>query len=367
MGKKKAVIIQEVSVHKSPRRRARSAGLPPGTLIHLGEPKTTRVKITVIDYSDIDFEEQEIDKIEECYAYKDKQTVTWINIDGIHEVDIIEKIGTHFGIHPLMLEDIVNTEQRPKLEDFENYLFLVLKMLSFDEQQRAIKIEQVSLVVGPNYVLTFQEREGDVFEPVRDRIRRAKGRIRKMSADYLAYALLDAIVDSYFVILEKIGDKIEELEEDLISQPDTETLQSIHYLKREMIYLRRSIWPLREVTSAMSRNESILIKKSTEIFLKDVYDHTIQVIDTIEAYRDMISGMLDTYLSSISNRMNEVMKVLTIFAAIFIPLTFVAGIYGMNFSFMPELGWKWGYFVVLALMAAIVITMLIYFRRKKWM
>jgi magnesium transporter len=266
-----------------------------------------------------------------------------------------------------MLEDIVNTEQRPKMEDFEGYLFVVLKMLSFDEQQRAIKIEQVSLVLGPNYVLTFQEREGDVFEPVRDRIRRAKGRIRKMGADYLAYALLDAIVDSYFAILEKIGDKIEELEEHLISQPDVQILQSIHHLKREMIYLRRSIWPLREVTSGMARNESILIKESTEIFLRDVYDHTIQVIDTIEAYRDMISGMLDTYLSSISNRMNEVMKVLTIFAAIFIPLTFIAGIYGMNFAYMPELGWKWGYFAVLTVMVSVAVCMLIYFRKRKWL
>jgi magnesium transporter len=356
-----------VNVHKSPRRKVRKAGLPPGTLIHVGEPRTAKVKITVIDYNDSDLEEQGIGRVEECYAYKEKPTITWINIDGIHEVDVIEKIGTHYGIHPLMLEDIVNTEQRPKMEDFEGYLFVVLKMLSFDEQQRAIKIEQVSLVLGPNYVLTFQEREGDVFEPVRDRIRRAKGRIRKMGADYLAYALLDAIVDSYFAILEKIGDKIEELEEHLISQPDAQILQSIHHLKREMIYLRRSIWPLREVTSGMSRNESILIKESTEIFLRDVYDHTIQVIDTIEAYRDMISGMLDTYLSSISNRMNEVMKVLTIFAAIFIPLTFIAGIYGMNFAYMPELGWKWGYFAVLTVMVSVAVCMLIYFRKRKWL
>lgn len=305
--------------------------------------------------------------IDECYPFKEKPTVTWINIDGIHDVDIIERIGKNYGIHPLLLEDIVNTEQRPKIEDFEDYLFLILKMLSLDEEDREIKIEQVSLVIGPNYVLSFQEREGDVFDPLRDRIRRAKGRIRKMGADYLAYALLDAIVDGYFLILERIGDKIEGLEEDLISHPDTKILQAIHYLKREMIFLRRSVWPLREVISGMSRKESTLIKESTEIFLRDVYDHTIQVIDTIETYRDMVSGMLDTYLSSISNRMNEVMKVLTIFAAIFIPLTFVAGIYGMNFAFMPELGLKWGYFAALAVMASMAITMLIYFRRKKWL
>ena len=325
------------------------------------------MKIRVIDYDESDLQEKEIVKIDECYPYKEKPTVTWINIDGIHDVDIIERIGKNYGVHPLLLEDIVNTEQRPKIEDFEDYLFLILKMLSFDEKQREIKIEQVSLVVGPNYVLSFQEKEGDVFDPLRDRIRRAKGRIRKMGADYLAYALLDAIVDGYFLILEKIGDKIEGLEENLISHPDTKILQAIHYLKREMIFLRRSVWPLREVISVMSRKESTLIKESTGIFLRDVYDHTIQVIDTIETYRDMVSGMLDTYLSSISNRMNEVMKVLTIFAAIFIPLTFVAGIYGMNFAFMPELGWKWGYFAALTVMASMAISMLIYFRRKKWL
>ena len=352
---------------KSLRRKSRKAGLPPGTLVHVGEEKTAKVKITVIDYDESNLQEKEIVKIDECYPFKEKPTVTWINIDGVHDVDVIEKIGKNYGIHPLLLEDIVNTEQRPKIEDFEGYLFLVVKMLSFDEKQREIKTEQVSLVLGPNYVLSFQEREGDVFDPVRDRIRRAKGRIRKMGADYLAYALLDAIVDGYFLILERIGDRIEELEESLISQPDTKTLTAIHYLKREMIFLRRSVWPLREVISGMSRRESTLIKESTEIFLRDVYDHTIQVIDTIETYRDMVSGMLDTYLSSISNRMNEVMKVLTIFAAIFIPLTFVAGIYGMNFSYMPELGWKWGYFAALAIMAAICISMLIYFRNKKWL
>ena len=354
-------------MHKSLRRKSKKAGMPPGTLIHVGEQKIAKVKITVIDYDETDLQEKEVSKIDECYPFKDKPSITWINIDGIHDVEIIERIGKNYGIHPLLLEDILNTEQRPKIEDFEDYLFLILKMLSFDEKQREIKIEQVSLVIGPNYVLSFQEREGDVFDPVRDRIRRAKGRIRKMGADYLAYSLLDAVVDGYFLILEKVGDKIEELEETLISQPDMATLQAIHFLKREMIFLRRSVWPLREVISGLSRKESTLIKESTEIFLRDVYDHTIQVIDTIETYRDMISGMLDTYLSSISNRMNEVMKVLTIFAAIFIPLTFVAGIYGMNFSYMPELGWKWGYFVILTVMAAIVIAMLIYFRNKKWL
>jgi magnesium transporter len=339
---------------KSLRRKSKKSGLPPGTLIHVGEQKTTTAKITVIDY-------------DECYPYKEKPTVTWINIDGIHDVDIIDRIGKNYGIHPLLLEDILNTEQRPKIDDFEDCLFLVLKMLSYDTKQREMVIEQVSLVVGHNYVLSFQEREGDVFEPVRDRIRHAKGRIRNMGADYLAYSLVDAIVDGYFDILERMGDRIEDLEEELLSNPDVKTSQAIHFLKREMIFLRRSVWPLREVISGMSRKESPLIKQSTEIFLRDLYDHTIQVIDTIETYRDMVSGMLDTYLSSLSNRMNEVMKVLTIFASIFIPLTFVAGIYGMNFSYMPELGWKWGYFAALGVMAAMAISMLFYFKKKKWL
>jgi magnesium transporter len=361
------MLKKEVYMPKSLRRKSRKAGLPPGTLVHIGEERTAKVKITIIDYDESNLQERDILKVEECYPFKQKSTVTWINIDGIHDVDIIEKIGTHYGLHPLLLEDIVNTEQRPKIEDFGDHLFIVIKMLSFDEEQGGINIEQVSLVVGPNYVLSFQEKEGDVFEPVRDRIRRAKGRIRKMGADYLAYSLLDAIVDGYFLILEKIGDRIEDLEENLISRPDARTLQTIHSLKREMIFLRRSVWPLREVISGMSRKESALVKETTGIFLRDVYDHTVQVIDTIETYRDFVSGMLDTYLSSISNRMNEVMKILTIFATIFIPLTFVAGIYGMNFSYMPELGWKWGYFGALAVMAVIGISLLVYFRNKKWL
>ncbi len=349
------------------KRISKKAGLPPGTLIHVGDERKSSVKITVIDYDENIFHEQDVKKIEECYQYKEKPSVSWINVNGVHDVEIVKKIGQNYGIHPLLQEDIVNTEQRPKGEDFDDYFFLVLKMLSFDDKQHEIRIEQISLILGPNYVISFQEREGDVFDPVRERIRNAKGRIRKMGADYLAYALIDAIVDNYFLILEKIGDQAEALEEELITEPGTKTLHTLHTLKREMIFLRRSVWPLREVISGVARKESKLIKQSTEVFFRDVYDHTIQVIDTIETYRDVISGMLDTYLSSMSNRMNEVMKILTIFAAIFIPLTFVAGIYGMNFLYMPELSWKWGYFAALATMATIGIAMLIYFRGKKWL
>jgi len=349
------------------KKISKTAGHMPGELIHVGEKKVDKVKISVIDYDDKNFHEKEITNIEETFPFKDTPTVTWVNINGLHEVDIIEKIGNNFEMHPLTLEDIVNTGQRPKYEDFDKYIFLALKMLMFDEVKKEIISEQVSLIFGSNYVISFQESEGDVFNPIRERIRNAKGRIRKMGADYLAYSLLDAVVDNYFSILEKLGEKIEEIEEEVVSKPIPSILQTIHNLKRDTIFLRKSVWPLREVVNSLERGESKLIKKGTSIFLRDLYDHTIHVIDTIETFRDMISGMLDIYLSSVSNRMNEVMKILTIFAAIFIPLTFMAGVYGMNFEFMPELKWKWGYFSLLGLMAVIGFGLLLHFRRKKWM
>lgn len=349
------------------KRVSKKAGLPPGTLIYTGEKRDEKAKISFIDYDETQFQEKEVKTIEECFPFKDTPTVTWINIDGVHEIDIIEKLGKHFDLHPLILEDIVNTEQRPKMEDSGNYIFVVLRMLSYDERDKEIKSEQVSLVLGSNFVISFQEREGDVFEPVRQRIRNGKGRIRKMGSDYLAYALVDAIVDNYFIVLEKLGEIIESAEDELVQKPTSETLQTIHNLKRGAISLRKSVWPLREVISNLDRAETPLIQESTHIYLRDVYDHTIQVIDTIESFRDMVSGMLDIYLSSISNKMNEVMKVLTIFASIFIPLTFIAGVYGMNFTFMPELTWRWGYPAVLIFMALIGISLLFYFRRKKWL
>ncbi len=349
------------------KKISKKAGLPPGTLVHVGEGKDEKVKITIIDYDEKHFEERKVKKVEECLPFKDKPTVTWINIDGIQQVDIIEAIGKHFGVHPLVLEDIVNTGQRPKMEDFGNYIFVVLKMIYYDEKEDEIKTEQVSLLISQNFVISFQEREGDVFNPIRERIRGSKGRIRKMGADYLAYALMDGVIDNYFVILEKVGEKLEGMEEELVTNPTPETLQAIHNLKKDMIFLRKSVWPLREVIGGLERGESKLVQESTQIYFRDVYDHTIQVMDAIETSRDMLSGMLDIYLSSVSNRMNEVMKVLTIIATIFIPLTFIAGIYGMNFQNMPELGWRWGYFAVLIVMVSIGISMLAYFKRKKWL
>jgi len=355
------------------KRSSKKRGLPPGSLVHVGEKKTENARISVIDYSTDKFDEKEVKNIEECFSYKRKPSITWINVDGLHDVDIIEKLGNCFEIHPLVLEDILNTDQRPKMEDFEKYIIFILKMLYIDNETHEIHSEQVSLILGKNFVISFQESIGDVFDAVRERIRKGKGHIRKMGADYLAYSLIDAIVDNYFTILEKIGERVESIEENLVSNPVPQILQKIYNLKREMIYLRKSVWPLREVINGLMREESKLIKDSTHVYLRDLYDHTIQTIDTIETFRDMISGMLDIYMSSVSNKMNEVMKVLTIFAAIFIPLTFVAGLYGMNFSpgaspfNMPELNWYWGYPMALIVMATIGIILLIYFKRKKWL
>jgi len=349
------------------RKISKTAGLVPGELVYTGERKAEQVKIAVIDYDEKKFQEKDVDAVEDCFPFKETSTVTWINIDGIHKIDIIDKLGGRFELHPLILEDIVNTSQRPKYEDFDKYIFIVLKMFMFDEQKKEITSEQVSLVCGSNFVISIQEKEGDVFNPIRERLRNSKGRIRKMGPDYLAYSLLDAVIDNYFSILEKLGEKIEGMEEELVTNPRPQTLQTIHNLKQDIIFLRKSVWPLREVVGALERSESKLISQGTHIFLRDLYDHTIQVIDTIETFRDMVSGMLDIYLSSLSNRMNEVMKVLTIIATIFIPLTFIAGIYGMNFKYMPELEWKSGYFIVLGIMGLVGISMLVHFKRKKWL
>jgi magnesium transporter len=349
------------------KKRSDKAGLSPGTLVHIGERKVDKVVVRCMEYDEARLEERRVDVVEGCIDTKDKPGVTWVDICGIHDVELIGKVGKELNLHPLTLEDIVNTGQRPKMEDFDDYIYLVLKMLYFDEELNEVKIEQVSFILGDKYVISFQEREKDVFDPVRLRIRKSKVRIRRSGADYLLYALIDATVDSYFSILERIGEQIESIEEELVSDPKTETLHRIHALKREMIFLRKSVWPLREVIGNLERGESDLVKETTQIFLRDVYDHTIQTVDTVETFRDMLSGMLDLYLSSISNRMNEVMKVLTIMATIFIPLTFIAGIYGMNFEYMPELKWAWGYFAVWGLMVVTVIAMRFYFHRKKWL
>ena len=350
------------------KKMSKKVGLPPGTLVHIGEKKTNKIRISAIEYSEDQFQETEIDNIDACFPPKDKNTITWINIDGVHNLNFIESIGKCFNLHSLTLEDIVNTGQHPKMEDYGNYLYVVLKMLYYDSTNNEIEVEQVSLCLGSNFVISFQEETGrDVFDAVRERIRNSKGRMRKMGADYLMYSLIDAIVDSYFLILEDIGGKIEIFEEQVVSEPNEKVFHEIHNFKREMIFLRKSVWPLREVVAAMERGDSSLIKESMHIYFRDVYDHTIRVIETIETFRDLLSGILDIYLSSISNRINSVMKVLTIIATIFMPLTFIAGIYGMNFKYMPELEWHLGYPAILLVMVFIGIAMLVYFRIKKWL
>jgi magnesium transporter len=350
-------------IKKSPKK----AGQPPGTLMHVGEKKVDQPRITVIDYDESNLNEREVHSVEECFPFLKSSTTTWINIDGIHDVALIEKIGQQFGIHPLALEDILNTGHPPKMEDFDDFLLIIMKMLSYEEDKHEISSEQVSMLVGNNYVITFQEKIGDVFDPIRVRIRGGRPRLRGGGTDYLAYALIDVIVDNYFTVLEKVGDEIEDVEDELESDPDITTLHRIRGLKRETLFLRKSVWPLREMINGLEKLESELVKDSIVAYLRDVYDHTIQIIDTIETFRDILSGLLDVYMSAVSNRMNEVMKVLTIIATIFIPLTFLAGIYGMNFHYMPELSWKLGYPAVLVVMAAVAVFMLFFFKRKKWL
>ena len=348
------------------RSRTKAAGLAPGTAVYVGAPRTGDVSIRVFDFTPDRTDERASVSVEDCFPLRDTSTVTWVDVDGVHDPDKVQRLCDHFGIHPLVIEDIVHTVQRPKAEDHGDYVYMVVRMLRRDAEGE-LRSEQVSLLLGPHWVLSFQEEPGDVFDPVRNRIRTGNGRVRRSGPDYLAYALLDAIVDNYFAVFEPYSERIEAIEQQLSRNPSPELLESIHRIKRELIGVRRSVWPLREALSSLVRAESGLVRKQTVVFLRDVYDHAVQVIDTVEAFRDTVSGLLDLYLSSVSNRMNEVMKVLTIIATIFIPLTFVAGIYGMNFRYMPELGWRWGYFGALGLMAVVAVVMVIYFRRKRWL
>ncbi|MBN1808593.1 MAG: magnesium/cobalt transporter CorA [Planctomycetes bacterium] len=346
-------------------KRKKPAGLPPGSMVFTGDRKQEKVRITVIDYTEGTLEEKEAAGISDCRVFRDKPSVTWINIDGLHDTSVLETLGKDYDIHPLILEDIVHVDQRPKMEDLGEYIFIVCKMIYTEEGQ--VVSEQVSLILGPNYVISFQERTGDVFDPIRERIRNDKGRVRKLGADYLAYSLLDAIIDNYFTLLEGVGEKLEDLEEKIVLDPEPRTLQTLHGHKNDMVHMRRSLWPMRELVNGLERTDSKLIRKSTHIYLRDIYEHTVQVIDSMETFRDMMSSLQDLYLSSLSNRMNEVMKVLTIIATIFIPLTFIAGIYGMNFEYMPELGHPMAYPGVLVAMGLVALVMVMYFRRKKWL
>ncbi len=324
--------------------------------------------IHVINYNEEKYDEKMLSNIEDCFSYKDSKAVTWINVEGADEIWEIEKLGNHFELHPLLLEDIVSSDQRPKLDDYGDHIFLVLKMLNYDNAKHEIVAEQVSFVLGKNYVISFQERDkkGDVFGVTRDKLRGNKGKVRRLGADYLLYSLIDLIVDHYFSIIEKIGENVEEIENHLISDPTSQTLRRLYALKREMIYLRKAVWPLREVVGKLERLDSDLVIDSTVLYIKDVYDHTVQVIETIESYRDILAGLLDIYLSSISNKLNAVMKVLTIISTIFMPLSFIVGVYGMNFEHIPELKWRYGYFMVIGICLCVSGVMIAFFKRKRW-
>ncbi|MDY2588021.1 magnesium/cobalt transporter CorA [Winogradskyella aquimaris] len=342
-------------------------GQVPGTLIYTGKKSDKDFQVECFDYTKDHIEESILLNIEDAINYKETDSVTWINVDGLKHTDKIEDIGKQYDLHPLVLEDIVNTSQRPKIDEYEDYLFVVLKMLYYDDEENIV-IEQVSVILGKNYVLTFQESEGDVFGSIRERLRLANGRIRGLKSDYLMYALIDAIVDNYFSIIETLGYKIEDLENELFSGNAKEEINAeVQQLKREILKVRRAIFPLREIINRIEKGDHPFIYKRTITFYRDIYDHLIQVSENIDIYREMIWSLMDMYMTTISNRMNEVMKVLTIIATIFIPLTFIAGIYGMNFEHMPELKYRYGYFVLLGLMILMFLAMLYYFKRKKWL
>jgi len=359
-------ILKRISISRLIPKTGKPASSP-GTIKYLGKERETPVRFHIMDYTETEFIEKELDHIAEILPFKESPSITWLNITGVHDEKVIHEIGDIFNIHPLVLEDIANTTQRPKVEEYAEYIFVVIKMAYYKDDTREILMEQVSLIIGKNYVISLQEKDGDILEGLRERIRNNKGKVRKLGSDYLFYGIIDAIVDHYFSILEHVGEEIEDMEEQLMQSASQELLNRIYSLKQELVYLRRSIWPMREVVSTIQRNEYDLINEDIFVYFRDVYDHAVQVVETIETFRDMSSGMLDLYLSTVSNKMNEVMKVLTIFAAIFIPLTFIAGVYGMNFEFMPELKWKLAYPVWWASIVILTVGMLIYFRKKKWL
>jgi magnesium transporter len=341
--------------------------MSPGSLVHVGRRLAEDVEVEVYWFDgDGAFGHETVYDVTELEAYRDRPGILWVDVNGIHDADIIGRIGTVFGLHPLMLEDVLNANQRPKLEEHGEHLFLVLRML-LAGADHTVEMEQVSVVLGARYVLTFQERSRDTFDPVRRRLAEPAARLRQQGADFLAYALVDTIVDNYFAVLEGIGDRIEELEDIVVAVPDREALTAIYEVKRTLAELRRAIWPLRDALGTLARGDSPRVTAPTLPYLRDVADHAIRTLDTIETYRDTAATLIDMYMSSVSNRLNDVMRVLTVIATVFIPLTFIVGIYGMNFAHMPELAWRWGYPGVWAVMVGTVLGLLVFFRRRGWL
>lgn len=348
------------------RRRAKKAGQPPGTAVYTGKKKALDPSITVLNYSEEAASETYGKTLDEALPPIKTPGVTWIHVEGLQNVALIEELAKRYHIHPLTVEDILNVDQRPKVESFEGYLFITLKMLRWSEKRQTFSTEQISFVLGKDFLLSFQERENTYFKPIRERLKNTVNqRLRQQGSDYLVYRLMDAIVDYYFVVLEKLGDQIEAVEDMIITDPKPQNTRTIYRLKRQLMIIRKAIWPMREAVSHLTQDDTFTA--FTRIYLRDLYDHVVQAIDTVETGRDILASMLDVYLSSLTNRMNEIMKTLTIIATIFIPITFIASFYGMNFQDMPELHWRHGYAMVIGLMSAMAFVMLVYFRRKKWL
>lgn len=347
-------------------KRKEKVGLPPGTLKYIGDKPKEKTKIKMTQFNEDTYNIEEIKDFQIDLGKTRDSFIKWIDISGLAEVNVIEQIGNQFNFHPLVLEDILSPNQRPKMEDYGDYIFIVLRNIFWNQNLDEFGHEQISLILGNNYVISFQEKESEIFNPIYERIKVPKGKVRVMRADYLLYALLDVIIDNYFIVIEKLGENIEDIEDNLIKNPNPETLQQIYHLKRSTIDLRKSIWPMRELLNKLQREQSKLISDNLQVYLRDIYDHIFRITDLIENYRDIIFGMLDMYLSSVSNRMNDIMKVLTIISTTFIPLSFLAGFYGMNFKYMPELSQSFGYPILILVMVIIAILMLYYFKRKRW-
>jgi magnesium transporter len=350
---------------KKSYRQSQKAGLVPGSAVFIGKQKQENVHITVMDYDPINFEFRDCDTIEEIYPYKDKESITWINVYGLHETEIINKIAEKFNIHSLVTEDILNTKHQPKYEMYDDYIFFIIKMIRYNKEKDELDIEQMSLILLNNFVICFQEHKSDVFHALQERIKSSHGRIRKSGADYLSYSILDTIIDNYFFVIEGLDERVDELEKEAL-EAKAESMREINTFKQLVVRLRKNIWPVREMLNNLLRDESPFFKESTLPFLRDIYDHALKVIDSLDTYRESVVGVMDIYMSATSFKMNEIMKVLTIISTIFIPLSFLAGLYGMNFEVMPELKWKWGYFALLGFMAVTFVSMLFYFKRKNW-
>lgn len=343
------------------------AGLLPGTLVHIGEKKADKVSISTISYNSESFEYLDCVSISECLNIKDDGKFYWINVNGLHNTEIIKKIGEEFHLHPLLLEDILNTNHRPKIEEYDNYLFFTLKLLQTNKKRTKIQSEQVSFVLGKNWLISFQEKKDNTFDIIHTRLSENKGIIRQKGTDYLFYSLIDSIVDNYFFVSEFFNMEIEKLEELVIHDPSETILQEIQYLKRLVMNFRKAIIPLREAVASIQKYNAKLINKATIRYLSDVYEHLTHLNDMLETQRENLVSVMDLYLSGISNKMNQIMKVLTIISTIFIPLTFLTAVYGMNFEDMPELHWKYGYLAIWIVMLTVVMIMIAYFKRKRWL